>query len=134
MGSGTREGEQLSMLTDTSCFRKTRRAKSRSDSSLTPVIRGFVKRAVLWSLAFGVAHLLGLRAYTSMLSGTSVPERLHIVLGMTYIVLYLGFVFLVPMLLIAAGLLKGGTRARRLWQRKRIPTTVSPGMYPTDTG
>jgi hypothetical protein len=70
-------------------------------------IRGFVKRALVWAALFCIAHLIGLRAYTSMLSGTVVPEKTRIFLGMLYIVLYVGFVFLVPTLLFAAVLLKG---------------------------
>jgi len=80
-------------------------------------IRALVVRAVLWSLAFGAAHLFGVRAYTSMLSGTVVPEKTHIILGTAYILLYLGFVFLVPTLLIAAGILKGVSLARALRAR-----------------
>jgi hypothetical protein len=73
---------------------------------LRPYIRGFVKRAILWSLAFGVIHLLGLRAYTSMLSGTGSVAILERLAGAAYLLLYAGVVFLVPVLLIAAGLLK----------------------------
>jgi hypothetical protein len=80
-------------------------------------VREFVKRALVWAALFGIAHLIGLRAYTSMLSGTVVPEKARVFLGMLYIVLYLGFVFLVPTLLIAAGILKGFTLARAIRSR-----------------
>ena len=71
------------------------------------VIHAFLKRAVWWSAAFVVASLAGLRAYTSLLSGTASVEVVPVVFGVTYLLLYAGLVFLVPVLVIAAGLLKG---------------------------
>ncbi len=73
---------------------------------LSGIIRGLLFRAALWSLAFGVAHLFGLRTYTSLLSGTGSLSPLESVFGAIYLVLYAGFVTLIPILLIAAGLLK----------------------------
>jgi len=96
------------------CLRKRKPADGEDTRSSGYPVRGFVRRALVWAALFGVAQLVGLRAYTSMLSGTVVPEKTHIFLGMLYIVLYLGFVFLVPTLLIAAALLKGFSLARAL--------------------
>src|SRR5205809_83321 len=55
---------------------------------------------------FLVAHLAGLRGYTSFLSGT-VPSpatgwKLTVFFGLIYLVLYFAFVLLVPVLLLAA--------------------------------
>jgi hypothetical protein len=69
------------------------------------VNRRFLLRAALWSLAFGIAHLLGFREYTAVLSGTASLGAVQVVFAGVYLVLYLGFVFLVPALLIAPALL-----------------------------
>ena len=84
---------------------------ARLGSRFDPLVRALLVRAVLWCVAFGAAHLLGLRAYTSLLSGTSSHGMVQQVLGVAYIVLYLGLVFLVPILTIAAVLLKGAALA-----------------------
>lgn len=78
--------------------------------------KDFVRHAVLLLLAFGVAHLLGLRAYTSVLSGTTGslntdPETAAL-LGVLYVLIYLGAVILVPTFCLAAGLLA-------LWEKFR---------------
>ena len=78
---------------------------------LESLVRAFLVRAVLWCVVFGAAHLLGFRAYTSVLSGASsygVVQRLS---GATYIVFYVGLVGLVPVLIIGAALLKGAALA-----------------------
>ena len=55
--------------------------------------------------------LAGLRDYTAFLSGTAANPEMHwrmvVFLGLSYIVFYLGVVLLVPILLLAAGLLAG---------------------------
>lgn len=64
--------------------------------------RAFVLHAGKLCAVFLVAHLLGLRRYTALLSGTAAfgfPQRLG---GSVYIALYGLFVACVPALLIAA--------------------------------
>lgn len=77
--------------------------------------RGFVARALILSVAFLAAHLAGLREYTSILNGTVGPDaagrEMSAAFGLVYLVLYMAFVVLVPILLLAAGLLA-------LWDRR----------------
>ena len=72
--------------------------------------KDFVRHAVLIVLAFGVAHLLGLREFTSFLNGTGGPSGMSwessALLGVIYVFLYLACVLLVPAMLLAAVLLK----------------------------
>ena len=68
--------------------------------------KDFVRRAAVIAFLFLVAHLAGLREYTSFLSGT-VPSpdtswKLTIFFGLIYLVLYFAFVLLAPILLLAA--------------------------------
>ncbi len=77
---------------------------------------GFLVRALLIAVAFAVCHFVGLREHTSFLSGTTASvsggmDR-SLLLGTLYIAVYLAFVLLCPILLIAAALLA-------LWQRRR---------------
>ena len=78
--------------------------------------RYFLMRALALGVLFLVAHLAGLREYTTFLSGTAAnPEaglRWSSFLGMVYIVLYLGFVVAAPILVLTAGLLAVGKRIR----------------------
>ena len=83
----------------------------RSGCRSASLARAFVVRAVLWAVAFGIAHLLGFKAYTAILSGTTPYGTVQHVLGLVYIVLYVGLVFLVPVLIIAAVLVKGAALA-----------------------
>ena len=106
------------------------RESPRPAHCLQTVIRGIMKRVALWSLAFVVVDLLGFRAYTSILSGTSsfgVPQRIF---GAFYLLLYAGVVVAVPILLIAAALLKGATRIPCLWgqadERGSLPEQEPP--------
>jgi hypothetical protein len=70
---------------------------------------GLVARAAIITLIFCIAHLAGLREYTTIISGTSptgdVRDFWAIFLGAGYTMLYLAFSLVVPALLIAAGLL-----------------------------
>jgi hypothetical protein len=81
--------------------------------------KDFIRRAALISLVFLVAHLAGLREFTSILNGTTGSVefgwRMSAFLGLTYIFLYLAFVLVVPMLLLSAGILS--VWKRLLWQR-----------------
>jgi len=60
-------------------------------------------------VAYAVAHLLGLREYTTILSGTlpaaGLGHTLGAGLGVLYIVLYVGVVVIVPVLILASGML-----------------------------
>jgi hypothetical protein len=75
----------------------------------------FLLRALATVLLFLLAHLAGLREYTTFLSGTvanpDVGFGLSAFYGMTYIALYLGGVVVAPILVITAGLLL-------LWKNK----------------
>jgi hypothetical protein len=94
---------------------------------------GFVQRALVISALFLLVHLAGLREYTSILNGTVGPDSAgwagSAFLGMTYIILYLAFVILAPMLILAAGLLA-------VWQRlirrkdRRVQTAKPPNPAP----
>ena len=80
---------------------------------------GFLQRAVVISAVYLIVHLAGLREYTSVLNGTTGPESagwgLSAFFGVTYVIVYLAFVILVPMLVLAAGILK----AWRWWGWRR---------------
>jgi hypothetical protein len=69
----------------------------------------FVVRAVALALFFFVAHILGLREYTTFLTGTTGRPGVNLetsaLLGTIYICLYLGFMVAAPILALAAGLL-----------------------------
>ena len=68
--------------------------------------KDFVRRALLISVVFLITQPAGLREFTSVLSGTAGSTHLgwktSAVLGATYIIIYLAFVVVVPILLIAA--------------------------------
>jgi hypothetical protein len=69
---------------------------------------GLVVRAITITVLFCASELLGLREYTTFLSGTSANVNLawHTasILGLIHLLLYVGFILLVPILLITAGL------------------------------
>jgi hypothetical protein len=85
--------------------------------------KDFVRHAGLIVSLFAIAHLFGLREFTAIISGTMASPELGAnvcaLLGMGYLALYFGVVVLVPVLLIAAGLLKG-------WQVVRQRRAESP--------
>lgn len=76
----------------------------------------FVARAIAVTMLFAVSELLGLREYTTFLSGTSANVNLGwsltSVLGLTHLLLYVGFILLAPIFLIAAGLITAWNRWR----------------------
>ena len=80
--------------------------------------RGFVARALLFALIFGVCELAGWREHTTFISGTAASVDLGIsssvTFGLIYMLAYFGFVLGTPVLLIAAALL---TSVRHLSQR-----------------
>lgn len=72
--------------------------------------KDFVRHAVLIVVLFAVAHLCGLREYTTIITGTMASPALGAeicaLLGVAYMALYFGVVVFVPVLLLAAALLK----------------------------
>jgi hypothetical protein len=72
---------------------------------------GLLTRAVFLAALFGVAHLCGLRDYTSVFSLTSPAGgpggALALALGSTYAILYLLFVLVAPILVLGGLLLLG---------------------------
>lgn len=83
--------------------------------SLTELIQKLVNNrfltlALLLSGLFLLAHLLGLREYTNILSGTGTITMGRIYGGMAYILLYVCVVGIVPILLIAEALRQGMRR------------------------
>jgi hypothetical protein len=72
--------------------------------------KDLVRHALLIVALFAVAHLAGLREFTTIISGTVASPDLGVdlcaLLGLGYMALYFGTVVFAPILLIAAGLLK----------------------------
>jgi hypothetical protein len=79
--------------------------------------KAFVARAIVISVLFAISELLGLREYTTFLSGTSANLNLSwqtaSLLGCIHLFLYVGFILLVPISLLTAGLLAAWARWRR---------------------
>jgi hypothetical protein len=71
--------------------------------------KAFVLRALIITALFGISELVGLREYTSFLSGTSanlsMSWRTAATLGLIHLLLYVAFILFVPVSLITAGLL-----------------------------
>ncbi len=74
--------------------------------------RGFLAAAVVFAGLYGVAHLAGLRAYTSILSGTDPAAAGPAALGLLYTLLYFGAVLGAPILILGAAILWGLSRGR----------------------
>jgi len=92
-------------------------------SLLTP--SGLVVRAVVGILVFTILHAIGLRAYTTVISGTS-PTGRQVGYGdmwkmLAYVLSYLSATVLAPILLLAAGVLSLLTR--RVHRPERYPGT-----------
>lgn len=72
---------------------------------------GFLVRAGLLAMAYGVCHVAGLRERMSFLSGTppatgtGTDPAWAMTLGAAYFFCYFAFVLVVPVLILAAGLL-----------------------------
>ena len=84
----------------------------------------FVVRAMIIAVLFCVSELVGLREYTTFLSGTSanlnVSWQTAATLGLIHLLLYVAFILLVPVSLITAGLLIAWNRwAGRCGARKQ---------------
>lgn len=71
--------------------------------------KALVTLAMIITVLFTISNIIGLKEYTSFLSGTSANIHLSwetvAFLGCVHLLLYLGFILLVPIFLIAAGLL-----------------------------
>jgi len=69
----------------------------------------FVKLAFVIAFIFTLAHVFGLRQFTSILNGTvgslELGWTLSAMLGVLYVLSWLGFILFVPILLLAAALL-----------------------------
>ena len=76
--------------------------------------KDFVRRALVISLLFALAHLFGLKEFTSVLNGTTGSVALgwttSALLGLTYVLLYVAFVLLVPIFLLTATILTAWNR------------------------
>src|SRR5947208_9226207 len=68
--------------------------------------KDFVRRALIICLLFGLAHLLGLKEFTSVLNGTTgslaLGWTISAILGLTYVLLYVAFVLLFPIFFLTA--------------------------------
>ena len=77
----------------------------------------FVIRAIIITVLFSISELLGLREYTTFLSGTSANVNLTwqtaSFLGLMHLFLYVSFILLVPISLITAALIAAWTRWKR---------------------
>ena len=92
--------------------------------------KDLLQRAGAISVLFLSVHLAGLREFTSVLNGTigslALGWKLSAFLAVSYIVLYLAFVLLVPVLILAAAILT-------LWQqyiRKEENSLTTPDANP----
>jgi hypothetical protein len=92
---------------------------------------GFLQRALVISTGFLLVHLAGLREYTSVLNGTTGPESAgwasSAFFGVTYIIIYLAFVILAPVLVLAAGILAVWQRHVESNESKRSSLTTKVG-------
>jgi hypothetical protein len=74
--------------------------------------RDLLQRAAVISVLFLALHLAGFREFTGVLNGTigslTLGWKLSAFLAVIYIVFYLAFVVLVPVLILAAGILMVG--------------------------
>lgn len=81
--------------------------------------KDMLQRSAAISGLFLVVHLAGLREYTSVLNGTigslTMGWNMSAFLAAVYIMIYLAFVILVPVLILAAAILM-------VWQRSRKST------------
>jgi len=78
---------------------------------------GLLRIAAAFALFYLAVHFLGWRQYTGFLSGTAPPAgsmEAGVARGLVYIAAYLGFVLLVPILVLAAFIMALVLRALRL--------------------
>jgi membrane protein implicated in regulation of membrane protease activity len=91
--------------------------------------RDLLQRALGISVLFLLAHLAGLREFTSVLNGTvgsvAAGWKLSSFLALIYILLYLAFVILVPVLVLAAMILTVWRRGVQKEENSRIAQETS---------
>jgi hypothetical protein len=92
---------------------------TQSSDSLGLSFKRFLAYAVVISLLFFGAHLFGFREYTGILSGTASLSKHHQYYGAIYIILYMCFVVIVPILLIASLLTEIRVAFKRLSKKSR---------------
>ena len=113
------------MKADFGCLRRLWKAPAFSPA-------GFLLRAGIITVLFGTSELIGLRDYTTFLSGTSgnvnLSWQMASLLGLIHLLLYVAFILLVPIFTIAAGLLAGWSR----WKGRS--QTVDQGLALADEG
>ena len=86
--------------------------------------KGFLICAATLGILFLACHAAGLREYTSILCGQSRAEdQWAPFLGMGYVLFYLAFVLLVPVLVLAAAIL---ALLQRLLGGREPPAPLSP--------
>lgn len=73
----------------------------------------FFSYALVLSALYGLAHLAGLQAHTSVLAGTHSGGYVAHYFGVVYLIVYVIFVCVVPVLVIAGCLLWLGGRLTR---------------------
>jgi len=92
--------------------------------------KDLLQRAGAISALFLVAHLAGFREFTSVLNGTigsvAAGWKLSGFLALIYILLYLAFVILVPVLVLTAMILT----VWRRWVRKKENSPISYNLKP----
>ena len=92
--------------------------------------KDLLQRAGAISVLFLVAHLAGFREFTSVLNGTigsmAAGWKLSGFLALIYILLYLAFVIMVPVLVLAAMILT----VWRRWVRKKENSPISYNLKP----
>ena len=69
------------------------------------------------ALVYSICELAGLRAGTAALTGVSLPSIGELVAGGVYVLAHLAFVFVVPVLLVASGLVMGLRLLTTAWSR-----------------
>jgi hypothetical protein len=88
---------------------------------------GFMARALLLAVLFGVCELAGWREHTTFISGTATSigtgVNSSVTLGLIYMFAYFGFVLAAPILIIAALLVFVG---RKFFHMASSPTAEAP--------
>jgi hypothetical protein len=93
---------------------KTETVKN-TETSPFKEVRGFLILAAVNGLIFGIAHLAGLREYTTMISGTPIGRDALVsaALCVTYVLAYFGWVVVAPILVLTAAILAGWGKLAR---------------------
>ena len=92
----------------------------------------FLVRAVILTLLFGVSQLFGLKEYTTFLSGTSanldVSWQTAATFGLIHLLLYVGFILVVPVFLITASMLFVVSVWRSWFQTRQTIASVASSL------